>query len=114
MDRASASVFVEPAAAAKPDRGRDSLFLLAQLKVADSPDELTVRVRNISAGGLMAELPEPVAPDAAVNIQVRGLGWLAGRIAWQTEGRAGISFDQAIDPQLARRPVVPAEDEPQS
>ena len=47
MDRASASVFVESAAAAKPDRGRDSLFLLAQLKVADSPDEVTVRVLSL-------------------------------------------------------------------
>lgn len=86
-------------------RGRDSLFLLARIKFADEAAEKTVRVRNLSSGGVMAELPEPVAPDAVVHIELRGLGWLTGRVAWQTEGRAGIAFDKPVDPQLARKPV---------
>ena len=84
---------------------RARLFLLASLKVEGMAEAMPVRVRNLSAGGLMAELPEPVAPDAAVKIELRGLGWLTGRIAWQTEGRAGIAFDRPIDPQRARKPV---------
>jgi hypothetical protein len=53
----------------------------------------------------MAELPEPIANDAPVEVDVRGVGWVRGRIAWQTEGRAGIAFDREIDPQRARKPV---------
>ena len=93
---------------AEGPRGRDSLFLMASLRVEGMRDELTVRIRNLSSGGLMAELPQPVAPDSAIEVEVRGIGWVAGRIAWQTEGRAGIAFDHEIDPQRARKPVAPA------
>lgn len=105
MNPVADSVFLDAAPAAASDRGRDSLFLLARLRIAGFDDELSVRVRNLSAGGLMAELPEPVEPDAAVQIELRGLGWQSGRVAWQTEGRAGIAFDRPVDPQRARKPV---------
>jgi hypothetical protein len=94
--------------ARRPDdaaRGRDSLLLVAQLRPLGGTRTLQVRIRNLSAGGLMAELPQPLVPDSAVEIEVRGIGWIAGRVAWQTEGRAGIAFDRAIDPQLARKPI---------
>ncbi|MGJ3626522.1 PilZ domain-containing protein [Sphingomonas sp. MMS24-JH45] len=66
-----------------------------------------MRVRNISAGGLMAEVPEPITPEnSAIRIEVRGIGWVSGRVAWQTEGRIGIAFDQEIDPRRARKPVT--------
>lgn len=105
MDSAADSVFSNTAGAAGDGRGRDSLFLLARLKVAGSQAEATVRVRNLSSGGLMAELAEPVSPDSVVQIELRGIGWVSGRVAWQVEGRAGIAFDKPIDPQLARKPV---------
>jgi hypothetical protein len=105
MDSARDSVFLEAAAADGGPRGRDSLFLLASLTVEGMRNELSVRVRNLSAGGLMAELPEPVSPDSAVEVVLRGIGRVTGRVAWQTEGRAGIAFDRPIDPQRARKPV---------
>lgn len=83
-------------------RGRDSLFLMAQLRVGNGAP-VEVRVRNLSAGGLMVELPYPVAPEGNVEVEVRGIGWIAGRIAWQIEGRAGVAFDREIDPQRARK-----------
>ena len=85
-----------------PTRGRDSLFLLAKMRTAGN-QPVEVRVRNLSEGGLMVELPYPVAPEGDVEVEVRGLGWIAGRIAWQTEGRAGVAFDREIDPQRARK-----------
>lgn len=88
------------------DRGRDSLFLMAKFRRAGTKDHVAIRVRNLSEGGLMAELPEPVEADAAVEVEVRGLGWIAGRIAWHAEGRTGIAFDRLVDPQLARKPVA--------
>lgn len=106
MDSPSASIFLDDSnTAATGDRGRDSLLLLARLKVEGMPNDLSVRVRNLSAGGLMAELPEPVSPESAVQIELRGIGLVSGRVAWQTEGRAGIAFDRPIDPQRARKPV---------
>lgn len=94
------------AAAADPSAAkRDSLFLSANLRVAGDTAVRPIRVRNLSAGGLMAELADPVDPEVSVEVEVRGLGWVKGRIAWHTEGRAGIAFDRPVDPQRARKPV---------
>ncbi len=103
MESARASVFTDGKPVDSGDRGRDSLLLLATLTAGGK--QMQVRVRNLSAGGLMAELPDPVSNDAAVEIDLRGVGRVTGRIAWQTEGRAGIAFDRPIDPQRARKPV---------
>ncbi len=83
---------------------RDSLMLTAQLKLEDKP-ETQVRVRNLSSGGLMAEYAPIVAQGTPLQVDVRGVGWVTGRIAWCAEGRVGIAFDQEIDPLLARKPV---------
>ncbi|MEI9927995.1 MAG: PilZ domain-containing protein [Sphingomonas sp.] len=83
---------------------RDSLMLTAQLKLDGKP-ETQVRVRNLSSGGLMAEYGAPVAQGTPLEVDVRGVGWVTGRIAWSAEGRVGIAFDQEIDPLLARKPV---------
>lgn len=83
---------------------RDSLMLSAQLRVSGEA-EVSVRVRNLSAGGLMAEYPNPVTIGTRVEVDVRGVGWVGGRIAWTAEGRVGIAFDREIDPMAARKPV---------
>ncbi|KQT32939.1 hypothetical protein ASG29_10680 [Sphingomonas sp. Leaf412] len=95
--------FDDAAPATDSPRGRDSLFLMARLRFAGAAEDMSVRVRNLSPGGLMAELPAPIATDSAIEVEVRGIGWVKGRIAWQTEGRAGIAFDAEIDPQRARK-----------
>lgn len=84
---------------------RDSLFLAAKLTVGEMPAE-QVRVRNLSAGGLMAEYPAPVETGTVVLVDLRGIGEVGGRIAWATDGRIGIAFDQPIDPLRARKPVA--------
>lgn len=83
---------------------RDSLMLAAQFRVAGRPDE-QVRVRNLSQGGLMAEYGHQIERNTPVEIEVRGVGWVSGRIAWAAEGRVGVAFDHEIDPMLARKPV---------
>ena len=93
------------ASALERARTRDSLFLMAQLRRTGAAESVSVRVRNLSAGGLMAETPEPLDPDAPIEVEVRGLGWIPGRVAWHTEGRTGIAFDRPVDPQRARKPV---------
>jgi len=91
---------------------RDSLLLVAQFRVADNPQVEQVRVRNLSSGGLMAEYAGPVTRDTPVEIEVRGVGWVSGRIAWAAEGRVGVAFDHGIDPLLARKPVGTAARKP--
>ncbi len=83
---------------------RDSLMLFATLRVPGR-DDVTVRIRNLSAGGMMAVHGGPVAADDAVEVEVGRIGWISGRIAWATGGRIGIEFDRAIDPLAARRRV---------
>lgn len=90
---------------AERERGRDSLFLMARIRRSGSAEGVPVRVRNLSAGGLMAETPDLLDPDVPVEVEVRGLGWIPGRVAWHTEGRTGIAFDRPVDPRRARKPV---------
>lgn len=90
--------------AAKRETARDSLFLSATLRINDR--EQTVRVRNLSAGGLMAEYAGMAVLQQPVTIDLRGIGEVKGRIAWATDGRIGIAFLEPIDPQAARRPVA--------
>ena len=86
-------------------RKRDSLFLRAALTLADESKPRDVRIRNLSEGGLMAELDRVVDTDTPVRLELRGIGSLTGKVAWCAEGRMGITFDRRIDPQLARKPV---------
>ena len=83
---------------------RDSLMLAANFRVEGKPDE-QVRVRNLSSGGMMAEYAAPIARGTVVHVEVRGVGWVSGQIAWATDGRVGVAFDTDIDPMLARKPV---------
>jgi hypothetical protein len=88
---------------------RDSLFLSATIrKVGESADGLKpVRVRNLSAIGLMADHNDRSAPGDKVIVSLRGIGSVDGTVAWVRSGRIGIAFDEQIDPKLARKPVKP-------
>ena len=92
---------------------RDSLLLTAQFRVVGDDRVVQARVRNLSSGGLMAEYAERVEAGAPVEIEVRGVGWVKGRIAWATDGRVGVAFDIEIDPMLARKPVGKGTQSPQ-
>lgn len=84
---------------------RDSLFLMADFRLEGSAVSRAVRVRNLSAGGLMAEFPDGLPQGERVEFDVRGVGWVPGQVAWSAAGRIGVAFDRHIDPMLARKPV---------
>lgn len=86
-------------------RGRDSLFLVAQITLPGQRTEQTVRVRNLSAGGLMIETDRAMAAGTVLILGLRGIGEVTGRVAWCAEGRVGIALDSPIDPKRARKPV---------
>lgn len=89
------------------DAARDSMLLQATLRPLDgvSAGPFSVRVRNLSAGGLMAEADvQPVIGDQ-ISVELRNIGEVQGRIAWVRAPRFGVTFDHPIDPKLARKPL---------
>ncbi len=84
---------------------RDSLFLLAEIRLEGSASEFRVKVRNLSAGGMMAEGAVPVVPGNRLKISLRNIGWIDGCVAWVQENRFGIAFDLEINPKLVRAPL---------
>jgi len=85
---------------------RDSLFVMAELRVDGMAGEDRVRVRNLSAGGLMAECALPVQRGQVVWVKLRNLGWVEGAVAWVQDNRFGIAFREEIDPRIARAPAA--------
>jgi hypothetical protein len=96
------------AAAKARNAARDSMLLSAPLRRVNAPvrHPVTLRIRNLSAGGMMAECSEPVATGEQVILELRGIGEVTGSVAWCHDGRIGISFDTPIDPRLTRKPVA--------
>ena len=84
---------------------RDSLFVMAELRLDETGEQHRIKVRNLSAGGLMGEGPVRVSRGSQVWIDIRNLGWTEGTVAWVQENRFGIAFREEIDPKIARLAV---------
>jgi len=70
------------------------ILRIAKLTTDDS--EQLIRVRNVSAGGLMAEISHP--PEVGVTAQVElSTQKIACTVVWIREGLVGLKFDQALD-----------------
>jgi len=85
---------------------RDSLFLLAQIKVDGREGTAPVKVRNLSSGGMMAEGDIKVMRGVVVSVELRNLGWVHGSVAWKQGNRFGIAFADEIDPTAVRAPAA--------
>lgn len=99
--------FESPASRGLRSESRDSLFLHAQLGVLGGVSLETVRVRNLSPSGMMAESTTIFAIGTKVRIELRGIQSVSGRIVWVTDGRMGILFDKEVDPKRVRREQKP-------
>jgi hypothetical protein len=87
---------------------RDSLFLLAQVRVDGHDSVSRVKVRNLSAGGMMAEGDSKVIRGSLVAVELRNIGWVEGSVAWKQDNRFGIAFVDEIDPAVVRAPAASA------
>jgi hypothetical protein len=86
---------------------RDSLFVLARLRPEGETGESdTVRVRNVSSGGLMADASDQYRPGTRVEVELDGIGLMKGSVAWSEAGRIGIAFDHPVDKSRARKTKV--------
>lgn len=84
---------------------RDSLFVLADLRIDGLEGEHRIRVRNLSAGGMMAEGNLMVQRGQVAWVNVRNIGWTEGSVAWVQDSRFGIAFREEIDPLVVRAPI---------
>lgn len=85
---------------------RDSLFVMADMQIAGVDGEFRIKVRNLSARGMMGEGPVRVSSGLAVRVNIRNIGWIEGTVAWVQENRFGVAFPLEIDPKAARSPVT--------
>ena len=90
---------------AKRKMNRDSLLLKAVLRFSNAQEEHEVRIRNLSAGGLMAEVPNRLSRGDRIDVKIQNIGWVGGHVAWAIDGRIGVAFDKVINPKDARIPV---------
>ena len=70
--------------------------ILRIAKLTTPRGEQLIRVRNVSAGGLMAELGQPVAVGDACTVELSNQR-IPSSIVWIRDGTVGIKFDQDLD-----------------
>lgn len=81
---------------------RDSLFVMADMRLHGTDGEHRIKVRNLSAGGMMGEGSVRVARGTVVQVNIRNIGWVEGSVAWVQENRFGVAFSEEIDPKVVR------------
>ncbi|MEO5577926.1 MAG: PilZ domain-containing protein [Sphingomicrobium sp.] len=84
-------------------RARRSHVLMAASIEADGVT-VAVKLRNLSPEGALVEGVQLPAVGSMVIFHKKELN-LAGHIAWVTADRAGIAFDQKLDPEAVMRHV---------
>ncbi|HET9458515.1 MAG TPA: PilZ domain-containing protein [Sphingomicrobium sp.] len=78
-------------------RADDRLIpLLKVAKLITSSGEWLMRVRNITAGGLMAEVAECPAVGETVEVELSSQK-IPSSVIWIRDGLVGIKFDQSVD-----------------
>ncbi|MCK0098861.1 PilZ domain-containing protein [Qipengyuania sp. S6317L1] len=83
---------------------RDSLFLLANVRVEQKGEQARVRVRNLSDGGMMGEGVVQISRGNRVEVELRNIGTVMGTVAWVQDQRFGVAFDEEINSNAARAP----------
>ncbi len=85
---------------------RDSMFLKASLYLRRTEHRFDIVVRNISAGGMLADTPQELGNGDLVTVTLRKVGDVPGRVVWTQGHRFGVAFDVAIEPTMVRTPVT--------
>ena len=84
----------------RPAERRFDERLIPLLKVAkvisESGAERLIRVRNISAGGVMAEIADPPSVGEHVAVELSSQK-IPSTVTWIRDGLVGMKFDQTVD-----------------
>lgn len=87
---------------------RSSLFQLADCLLARSGRREKVKLRNLSAQGVLAEGSlDPVVGDL-VEMDLRQIGTVAGMVMWTSAPRFGVQFAEPIDTEAVLQTKAPA------
>jgi hypothetical protein len=70
--------------------------LLRVAKLVMDDGERLMRVRNVSAGGLMGEIADPPKTGERVSLELSSQK-IPSTVVWTREGMAGLKFDQTVD-----------------
>ena len=84
---------------------RDSMFLKAAIHCDRMNHSFDIVVRNVSAGGMLADTTMGLLHGDIVKVDLRNVGQVPGRVVWVQDGRFGVAFDVIIDPQAVRQPL---------
>ncbi len=76
---------------------RENLFLLADLWIESEPDSHRIKVRNLSAGGMMGEGRVPVVRGHRIRVDLAGIENVNGTVAWVQDSRFGVAFESEVD-----------------
>jgi hypothetical protein len=92
---------LDEAAGPVPREKRYAVFLRGVIGRSGSRNRMPLIVRNISAHGLRGECAYPPEAQDEVEIELPGLGPVAGHVRWESGEAFGVEFDGPIDPTLA-------------
>lgn len=70
--------------------------LLQVAKLVNDSGERLMRVRNVSAGGLMGEITEATEVGELVSVELSSQK-IPSSVVWIREGMVGVRFDQTVD-----------------
>jgi len=70
--------------------------LLRVAKLVSNDGERLIRVRNVSAGGLMAEIADPPQVGEQVSVELSSQK-IPSSVVWIRDGMVGVKFDQTVD-----------------
>ena len=71
--------------------------ILPVAKLVTDDTNLFCRIKNISAGGLMAEVGTAVPVDTKVSIELNSEQRIPGTVVWTRAGSVGVKFDHDVD-----------------
>ena len=77
---------------------RHDTVQLADVQVGRDPAQHRIKVRNLSARGLMGEGALHVSSGTRLSIDLPDVGIVAGTVVWVQEPRFGVAFDDEVEP----------------
>ena len=81
---------------------RESLIMMADMKVDNVVANYRIKVRNLSPSGMMGAGNARVMRGSRVAVTLRGLDPVDGSIAWVQGDRFGIAFDKEVDSEAVK------------
>ena len=93
------TTFTLSTAVPRPCERRTDERILPMLRIAKltgGNGEQLIRLRNVSAGGLMAEIGQPLGVGEIVSVEL-STQQLPGSVVWIRDGLVGVKFDHNLD-----------------